>query len=81
MALDSNLGVDMCRSSCTGFYLAVDCLLFSSIASSAFVFSIESIFNLVLLHCALSRFFIVGNRLFFARFGLSAARLSFENEF
>ena len=78
MALDSNLGVDLCRSSCSGIYLAFDCLLFSSIASPAFVFSVESLFDFIFFYRLVSRFFAAGDRHFFARLGLSAFGLSFE---
>ena len=79
LAADPDLGINLRSLSCSNFYLALDCVLFSSIASSDFLFSVESLFDFVLFHRLISRFFVVGDRLLFAGMGLSAIGLSFED--
>ena len=81
MAVDQAMGIDVCSFGGSSIYLAFDCLLFSSIASSAFVFSFKSLFDFIFFYRLVSRFFAAGDRLFFARLGLSAFGLSFENQF
>ena len=81
LAADPELGINLRRLSSPSFYLALDCVLFSSIASSDFLFSVESLFDFVLFYCLISWFFAVGDRLLFARMGLSAISIFAENEF
>jgi hypothetical protein len=81
LAAYSDLGIDLCGFGSPSFYLALDRVLFPSIASSAFLFSVKPLFDFILLYCVISGFFAVGNRFFFAGMGLSAIGVFIEDKF